>query len=96
MKLLGLFTHKAHATQQNSLIGSIPQIKFFHWLRQFHQCLGPYTISVSPNQIITTYAPHIYIYVTHLTFCGRIFKHTILKVEYNKKRNTNSREQAEL
>ena len=32
----------------------------------------------------------------HLTFCGRIFKHTILKVQYTKKRNTNSKEQAEL
>ena len=94
--LVGKAAHTVCATQQHCLIGSIPQIGFFHWLRQCHQYLGPYTISVSPNQIITTYAPHTYIYVTHLTFCGRIFKHTILKVEYNKKRNTNSREQAEL
>ena len=40
----------AHATQQNSLIGSIPKIKFFHWLRQCHQYLGPYTIT--PNKIL--------------------------------------------
>ena len=42
------------------------------------------------------HAPHTYIYVTHLTFCGRNVKHTILKVQYNKNRNTNSREQADL
>ena len=34
---------------------------------------------------------YIYIYVMHLTFCWRIFKHTILKVQYNKKRNTKPR-----
>ena len=55
-----------HATQQNYLIGSIPKIEFFHWLRQCHQYLGPYLIST--NQIFTTHAPHTYIYVIHLTF----------------------------
>ena len=30
-------THAACATQQNSLIGSIPKIEFFHWSRQYHQ-----------------------------------------------------------
>ena len=90
-----MVTCTAFATQQNSLIGSIPKIKFFHWSRQCHQYLGPYFIS--PNQRYSKHAPHIYIYiyVIHLTVCGRIFEHTILKVQYNKKRNTNSREQAE-
>ena len=55
-----------HTTQQNTWIGSIPKIMFFHWLRQCHQYLSPYIIS--PNQIFTTCAPHTYIYVTHLTF----------------------------
>ena len=84
----------AHATQQISLIGSIHKIEFFHLLRQCCQYLCPYTIS--PKGIFTMHASHTYMYVMHLTFCGRIFKHTILKVEYNKRRNTNSREQAEL
>ena len=57
------------------------QNQFFHWLRQCHQYLGPYKIC--PNQIFTMRAPHTYLYVMHLTFCGRIFKHTILKVQYN-------------
>ena len=46
-----------HATQQNSLIGSIPKIEIFHWLRQCHQNLGPYTIS--PNKILTMHAPYM-------------------------------------
>ena len=39
---------------------------------------------------------HTYIYVTHLIFCGRIFKHTILKVQYNKRRNTKTKEHTKL
>ena len=50
----------------------------------------------SPNQNFTTHTAHTYIYVTHLKFCGRIFKHTILKVQYNKKRNTRTKEHAKL
>ena len=57
--LLGMVTCTACATQQNSLIGSIPKIKFIQWLRQCHQYLGPYMIS--PNQIFTTCDPHTYI-----------------------------------
>ena len=69
MKLKGLVrmvTCTVHATQQNFLIGSIPKIEFFHWLRQCCRYLGPYMIS--PNKILTTHAPYTYIHVTHLTF----------------------------
>ena len=49
----------------NSLIGSIPKIEFFHWSRQYHQYLGPYTISC--NQIFTMHASHIYIcHISHI------------------------------
>ena len=63
--LVGMVMHTACATQQNSLIGTIPKIEFFHWSRQCHHYLAPYAIS--PNQIFTTHDPHTYIYVTHLT-----------------------------
>ena len=59
--------HTAHATQQNSLIGSIPKIKFFHWPRQCHQYLSLHTIS--PNKSLITRDPYTYIHFTHLTFC---------------------------
>ena len=52
-----------HTTQQNSLIGQFPQIKFFYWSRQCHQYLGPYVIS--PIQIFTMHAPHTHIYICH-------------------------------
>ena len=61
--LVGMVMYTACATQQNSLMGSIPKIKFFHWLRQCCQYLGPYM--TSPNQILTTQAPHRYIYIYH-------------------------------
>ena len=61
--LVGMVTHTACARQQNSLIGSIPKIECFHWSRQYHQYLGPYTIS--PNQIFTMHASHIY---THISY----------------------------
>ena len=48
----------------------------------------------SKQEYYHTYPSHIYIYVMHLTLCGRIFKHTILRVQYNKKRNTETKEQA--
>ena len=51
--------HTACTTQQNSLIGSIPKIEFFHWSRQCCRYLGPYMIT--PNQIFTTHVPHTYI-----------------------------------
>ena len=66
-----------HATQQNSLIDSIPRIEFLHWLRQCHQYLGPYIIS--PNKILTMHAPYTYIHVTHLTVCGRTLMHTLFE-----------------
>ena len=53
--------HTACTTQQNFLIGSIPKIKVFHWLRQCHQYLGPYMIS--PNKILTMHAPYTHIYI---------------------------------
>ena len=74
----------AHATQQNSLIGSIPKIEFSHWLRQCCQYLGPYMIS--PNKILTTCPPYTYIHVTHLTFCGRAPKHTLFKIVYEEEK----------
>ena len=52
-----------HAAQQNSLIGSNPKIKFFHWSRQCHQYLGPYMIS--PNKSLTMCAPYTYIQMSH-------------------------------
>ena len=45
--------------------------------------LGPYIIS--PYEIFTTHTPYIYIHVTHLIFCGRIFKHTTLEIVYDGK-----------
>ena len=74
----------AHATLQNSLIGSIPKIKFFHWSRQCHRYLGPYMIS--PNKSLTTRAPYTYIHVTHLTVCGRTLKHTLFEIVYEEKK----------
>ena len=68
----------AHKTQQNSLIGSIPKIKFFHWSRQCHRYLGPYMIS--PNKILTTCTPYTYIHVMHLTVCGRTLNHTLFEI----------------
>ena len=56
--------------------------------RSLHDFSKPDFYHTCPSQI--------YIYITHITFCGRIFNHTVLKVQYNKKRDTNSREQAEL
>ena len=64
--LVGMVTCIACPTQQNPLIGTIAEIGFFHWLRQYHRYLGPYTIS--PNQSFTAHAPDTYICVTHLTF----------------------------
>ena len=55
----------AHITQQNFLIGSFPEIEFFHWLRQCHQYLGPYMIC--PYKSFTMHALYTYMYVTHLT-----------------------------
>ena len=47
---------------------------------------------ISPNTSFTMDTPYTYLYVIHLTFCGRIFNHTILeKVYYGKgkpKQNT--------
>ena len=74
----------ACTTQQNSLIGSIPKIKFFPWLRQCHQYLSPYAIS--PNKILTTHAPYTYVHVTHLTVCGRTLKHTLFEIVYEEKK----------
>ena len=56
----------AHITQHNFLIGSFPEIKFFHLLRQHHRYFCPYTIS--PYDIFTMHAPYTFIYVTHLIF----------------------------
>ena len=48
------------------LIGSFPEIEFFHWSRQHCQYLHPYTIS--PYKIFTMHATYTYIDVMHLTF----------------------------
>ena len=40
---------------------------------------------IYPNKSFTTDIPYTYIHVTHLLFCGRIFKHTIFKIVYGKK-----------
>ena len=45
--------------------------------------LSPYMIS--KNKIFTMDIPYTYIHVTHLIFCGRIFKHTILEIVYDEK-----------
>ena len=74
----------AHGTQPNSLIGSIPKIKFFHWSRQCHQYLGRYVIS--PNKLFTIRTPYTYIHVTHLTFYGRTLKHTQFEIVYEEKK----------
>ena len=74
----------ACATQQNSLIGSIPKIEIFHWSRQCCQYLGPYMIS--PNKILIMHAPYTYIQVIHLTFCGRTLKHTLFEIVYEEKK----------
>ena len=81
------FSWDGHAysmhTQQNSLIGSIPKIKFFHWLRQCHQYFGPYTIY--PNKILTTCAPCTYMHVMHRTFYGRTLNCTRFEIVYEEK-----------
>ena len=56
----------AHITLQNFLIGSFPEIEFFHWLRECCQYLHPYMIS--HYKIFTMHAPYRYIHVMHLTF----------------------------
>ena len=38
---------------------------------------------ISPSTSFTMDTPYTYIYVMHLTFCGRIFKHTILEEVYD-------------
>ena len=81
--LVGMVMHTVHTTQLNSLIGSIPIIKFFHRLRQCHQYLGQYTIS--PNMSLTMCAPYTYIHVMHLTFYGITLKHTIFEIVYEEK-----------
>ena len=73
-----------HATWQFSLIGSIPKIKFIHWLRQCHRYLSPYMIYHS--KILTTRAPYTYIHATHLTFCGRTLKHTLFEIVYEEEK----------
>ena len=73
-----------HATQQNSLIGSIPKIKFFYWPRQCHQYLGPYRIY--PNKILTMHIPYTYIHVMNLTVCGRTLKHTLFEIVYEEEK----------
>ena len=74
----------AHATQQNSLMGSIPKIEFLYWSRQCHQYLGP--CMISPNKILTRHAPYTYIHVMHLTFCGRTLKCTLFEIVYEEKK----------
>ena len=79
-----MVTLTVNTKQQNSLIGSIPKVEFFHWSRQCHQYLGPYLIS--PNKILTTCTPYTYIHVTHLTFCGRALKHTLFEIVYEEEK----------
>ena len=73
-----------HATQQNSLSGSIPKIEFFPWSRQCHQYLSPHMIS--PTKILTPHAPYTYIHVMHLTFYGRTLKHALFEIVYEEKK----------
>ena len=70
----------ACTTQQNSLVGSIPKIKFFHWSRY----LSPYTIS--PNKILTLSTPYTYVHVMHLAFYGKTLKHTLFEIVYEEKK----------
>ena len=63
--LLAMVAPTGHITQQNFLIGSFPDNKFFHWLRQCCWYLGPYMIS--PYKRFTTHAPYTSIHVMHLT-----------------------------
>ena len=41
---------------------------------------------ISPYEILTMHATYTYIYVMHLIFCGRIFKHTVFHKLYNQKK----------
>ena len=79
-----MVTCTACATQQNSLIGSIPKIKFFHWLRQWHQYLSPYMIS--SNNILTTHTPYTYIHVIHFKFYVTTLKCTLFEIVYEEKK----------
>ena len=85
--LVGMVTCIACPTQQNPLIGSIAKIGFFHWLRQYHRYLGPYTIS--PNQSFTTHAPDdtfltkIPIAPCYCQMMGRTLKEEIKITQYN-------------
>ena len=76
-----------YITQQNFLIGSFPEVKLFHWLRQHCQYLHPYMIS--PYKIFTTHAPYTYIHGMHLTFLWKNLQaYNIFKTVYDGKRNT--------
>ena len=63
--LVGMVACTSHATQQNSLIGSIPKIKFSHWSRQCCPYLSHYT--VSPNQSFIMNVPHTHIYMSDIS-----------------------------
>ena len=67
----------AHTTQQTFLIVLFPEMDF-----SLVMMLMLITNMIPPNTIFTTGTPHTYICVRHLTFCWRIFNHTILKVQY--------------
>ena len=41
---------------------------------------------ISPYEILTMHATYTYIYVMHLIFCGRIFKHAVFHKLYNQKK----------
>ena len=86
---------RPHTTQRRFLIGLSPKNELFIG----HNADVDNSVPIqflprrfSPWALLT----HIYIYVPHLTLCGRIFKHAILKVQYNKKRNTKTKEHAKL
>ena len=66
MGLVGMVMCTVHTTQQNTWIGSIHKIMFFHWLRQCRQYLSLHNFSQPDFHHMCP--SHIYIYVIHLTF----------------------------
>ena len=62
--LLAMVAPTAHITQQNFLIGSSSKIEGFHWSRQCHQYLGPYTISHNKS---LSHIPLTHIFMSHIS-----------------------------
>ena len=75
-------------TSQNSLIGSIPKIKFFICRENVVETMLSISQSlcIFSQQDFNHTPPHTYIHVTDLTFCQRTLKHTLFEIVYQEKK----------